>query len=306
MPRERGAQERFLDIFLDLLDSPFGKTKEQLAEKYSLSVRRVEEIFNKFKLRGFDLTSDHRGQFRLVRHHRIFEELEDLLHFTEKEQRALKKAIDATELGLKHQANLRRKLDGIYDFRRLGHAYLETTHLTKLNLLEKAKREKRQALLHNYRSSSSGSRADRLVEIMHIEPEKDEVQVYDTEEEDEMRVRKVFRISRIGTVSVTDTPILFGEQHSYLPTDCFGFHYPTQRPIHLVLDLPAYNDLIDRFPAAAALCKEKRDGFHLQCEVNAGYGGVRNFLLGCPGVVKIVESEDLREHLREAFRKKDF
>ncbi len=302
MARDFGTIQRTILILFDLLETRFGKTKEQLAEKYNIGVRTLEDYFKYYRRCGLILEDDEHKRYRLKREQERYKELKDLLHFTEEDQYDLYRAIDSLPISTKRQANLKRKLSSVYDFRRLGHAYLSREHLTKLDLLEKAHAEGWQIILRDYRSTNSSSRGDRRVEVIHLEPAEDTFQAFDVEEQK----IKVFKISRIGALEPTYQPIAFKNRHQILAIDPFRIYENITTPVHIIIDQAALNDLQERFPRAAQLIREKRDGFHLQCPVNYRFIGLTNFLLGCPGRAQIVEPPELRKKLREIIKTKNF
>lgn len=302
MARDEGTIERTVLMLIDLLETPFGRSKEQLGEKYNLAIRSVEDYFKYYRRCGLILEADEHKRYRLKREQEHYRELKDLLHFTEEDQLDLYQAIDNLPISTKRQANLKRKLSSVYDFRRLGHAYLSREHLTKLDLLEKVYKEDRQIILRDYRSTNSSSRGDRLVEIIDLQPAEDTFQAFDVEEEK----IKVFKISRIGALEPTQQSVVFKDRHHIIAVDPFRIYEDVTTFVHIIMDQAALNDLQERFPRAAQLIREKRDGFHLQCEVNYRFIGLTNFLLGCPGRVRIVEPAELRVKLREIFQAKNF
>jgi predicted DNA-binding transcriptional regulator YafY len=293
---EYGTKVRVLRILRALLERPLGYTKRQLAERYGVSVDTIDHDFNAFRSAGFLLKKDERYRYAFVED-KPYKTLKDLLHFSEEDQLLLMQAIDQVAPHTHRGEMLKRKLSSLYDYHRLGHAYLRRPYLSKLDALKEAMEENRQVVLQDYHSTNSNIVSDRLVEPFHLNPPEDIVQTFDIDKKE----LRYFRISRFSRVRPTGQPWAYKERHVVMPADPFRIVDPKQEMVHIRLKVGAYNDLVERFPLCKAYVQPaaEPDIYDMQCLVNHQFIGLTNFLLGNFQGVEVIETERLRKHLRE-------
>lgn len=299
---EYRIKTRLLRVMRALIDSPSFYTVEKLSNIYGVDKSTIRNDLNAFKEAGFVCEYDEKYRYRFV-NEKPFKKLEDLLHFSEEDQALLTQAIDQIENYSERGKRLKKKLAALYDYRRLGHAYLRKPYLSKVDLLTQAKDEERQIILKQYRSANRI--ADRLVEPFHISPPDDTVQAYDVTD----KALKHFRISRIQRVELTDEPWQFKGHHNILLTDPFRIVDNRQVLVHLRIGVGAYNELTERFPLTKARIEETGDPeiFDFQCMVNHKFIGLTNFILGFHHqFIEVLEPESLIVHLRNQIKKMNF
>ncbi len=289
-----------------LIDSPNRYTVRDLAARYGVSADTIEGDFAAFRAAGFEIKPDEKFRYAFIRD-KPYQRLKDLLHFSEEDQALLYQAIDNLPNQTERHRRLKSKLGSLYDFGRLGHAYLRKPYLNKVDLLEQARQEKKQVVLENYHSSSSGTVEDRTVEPFHVSPENDMVQTYDVVK------KKVnhFRISRFVRVRILDAPWQFEGHHNIRYTDPFRIVGNDNDPVmvHLRLGVGACNELTERFPLTKNYIEEtaKKGVYDFQCRVNSQFLGLSNFILGFHHQgIEIIEPDALREHLRTVVANMNF
>ncbi len=296
MEREYGTKVRLLRILIALIEQPRFYTKKRLMELYNASEEMITHDFKAFKNAGFLIDYDNRYRY-FFKESKPLKQLQQLLHFTKEDQILLSQAIDQVSPHTKRGALLKKKLASLYDYHRLGHAYLRKPYLSRVDLLLKAKAEKKMVVLKNYRSSNSNNIEDRLVEPFHISPPDDTLQAYDTQK----KGLRHFRISRIRKVEETETPWENGQAHIIMRTDPFRIVDNEQVMVHIRLKVGAYNELVERFPQTKSyLLETEEDCYDFQCLVNHRFLGLSNFILGYHHqLVEVVEPELLKAHLRK-------
>jgi predicted DNA-binding transcriptional regulator YafY len=287
-----------------LIDRPFGYTKRQLADKYGKHIDTITGDFEAFKNAGFEIQKDerHRYAFRMDR---TYKELKGILFFSEEDQALLMRAIDQADPGGKRGQRLKRKLDSLYDYHKLGFSTLRRPYLNKLDSLAQAQKEKRVVVLENYHSSNSGRISNRRVEPFHPSPPDDTLQAFDLENQ----ALRHFRISRIERVQLTDQAWQHERRHIVLPTDPFRIVDARQVQIHLRFRVGAYNELIERFPQTRSYIQPdaEKDVYDFQAKVNHRFLGLSNFILGFHHqVIEILEPDSLIEHLRQEVENMNF
>jgi Predicted transcriptional regulator len=306
MPKDReyGTKVRFLRMFRAIIEQPKRFTRNQLAELFGVSLDTIGLDFKAFVSAGFEIDRDEKNRYFFVED-RPLKKVGSLLYFSEEERALLYQAIDGIQTTPEKQAALKRKLHSLYDYSRLGFAYLRKPYLSKVDLLEHAKAEKKQVVLEGYRSSNSNTVADRVVEPYHISPAEDTLQTFDVEK----KLPRHFRISRISRVRLLDSGWQFEGHHNIQRTDPFRIVNNEQVNVHLRLSVGAYNELIERFPLTKAHIEETGDPnfFDFQCMVNRDFFGLSNFILGYYHLdIEVLAPDSLREHLRATVEKMKF
>lgn len=306
MPKdnEYGSKARLLRILRTVMESPYRYTKKSLAARYGVHPDTISNDFEVFREIGLELDRDERHRYAFVVN-RTYKGLEKLLFFSEEERQLLHQAIDNLMTTPEKRAQLKQKLHSLYDYSRLGYSWLRKPHLTKVDLLEQARKEKRQVVLEGYRSSNSNTVADRLVEPYHINPSEDTLQSFDVEK----RAPRHFRISRISRVRLLDDPWQFEGHHVVQLTDPFRIVSNDQVNVHLRLSVGAFNELTERYPLTRSYIEPTEDPayFDFQCNVNRNFYGLTNFILGFYHLdIQVIAPEELRKHLRTEVEKMRF
>ncbi len=274
---EYGTKVRLLRVMRVLIEQPYRYTKKELAAKYNAHPDTIKNDFDLFSELGLELDWDSKRRYGF-KVNQPLKKMQELLYFSEEERALLYEAIHNLRTTPERQQQLIRKLHALYDYSRLGFSFLRKPHLNKVELLEQAKAEKRQALLEDYRSSNSNTVADRIVEPYHISPAEDTLQSFDVEK----RIPRHFRISRIARVRLLDQTWQFEGHHNIQRTDVFRIVNNNQINVHLRLSVGAYNELVERYPLTRSYIQETADPnyFDFQCNVNAEFYGLSNFILG--------------------------
>ncbi|MEZ4884645.1 MAG: WYL domain-containing protein [Chitinophagales bacterium] len=292
------GKSRILRLLRSLLDNPNGYTKKQLAENLGVSHESIKKDIEVLRNNTFEVECDKNNRYKLVLEDG-FEQLKDLLHFTEEDQVFLGKAIETHDRHSKKGERILKKLHSLYDYHRLGHPYLRRPYLMKINQLEQAKLEKCQIILKGYYSSNSNTIKDRFVEVFHLSLNEDILHAFDLEIE---KIRH-FRISRINRIEQTPNSWQFESKHKILATDPFRISNDEQVMVHLRLKVGAYNELTESYPVTKQYIEfdaEEEGIFDFQCKVNAGFLGLTNFILGYHHqLVEVVEPESLILHLQK-------
>lgn len=301
MASEFTPRGRIVRILMDLLDKQVGYTKRELMAKYDRSEDMILEDISTLRMAGFIIEVDKKHRYAF-KENKPYKQLKNLLHFSEDDKFLLERAIDQISPHTKSGDRLKRKLSALYDYHKLGHAYLRKPYLSKLDLLEKAQQDKKVVVLENYRSSNSNNISNRNVEPFYINPSDDSLHAFDID----IRELRHFRISRFKRVLSTGIDWQHEGFHHIKLTDPFRINDDKQTPIHIRFDVGAYNELIERFPKTEMhILEDAEEGIYdLQCDVNHRFLGLTNFILGFHHqLVEIVEPEILREHIAEQLDK---
>jgi predicted DNA-binding transcriptional regulator YafY len=301
---EYGTKTRLLRIMRTIVDRPYAYTKKQLAREYNVHEDTIKGDFEAFRNGGFEMDIDRKGRYAFIVD-KPLKKLEELLYFTDQERILLHQAIDSLEASPEQLDRLKRKLHALYDFSKLGHEYLRKPYLSKVDILEEAKKNKKLVTLVNYRSSNSNSVVDRTVEPFHIDVADDTLQAFDP---DRQGIRH-FRISRISRVKLNEETWSFEGHHKILRTDPFRIVDNNQINVHLRLSVGASNELTSKYPITKTYIMETGDPdiFDFQCSVNERFLGLSNFILGYFNLgIEVVSPDSLRDILNNAISKAKF
>ncbi len=306
MPAENeyGYKIRLLRVMRDIIERPYGYTKQYFAERYGAHEDTIKNDFDTFGELGLELDWDHKRRYAF-KVNKPLKKISGLLFFSEEERVLLYDAIHNLRTTPERQAHLIQKLHSLYDYSRLGFAYLRKPHLTKVDLLEQAKAEKRQVILEGYRSSNNNLVSDRLIEPFHIVPADDMLHGFDADK----RVIRHFRLTRFIRVKLTDRPWQNEGSHNIMKTDPFRIVTNNQITVHLRLSVGAYNELIERYPLTRPHIEETADPnfFDFQADVNHNFYGLTNFILGFYQLnIEVLHPPTLLEHLRAEVGKMKF
>jgi len=293
-------RERCIKVLLRILQNPYRFTLKELAAHFGYrDIDTVKKDIKFLRDAGIHIDIKRTDNYRYaILPSREFKELKYLQPLTDEDKANLSRALDYVKGIDKHY--LRKKIDSLYNFQQLGIRSLSKPSLARIDRLESARKQKKQAVLINYRSNS-GSIKDRIVEVFHIDPELDTIQTLDVES-DPLDNRH-FLLSRIERVEVLEQPWQHENLHSFQRTDVFRIANNKQVNVELQLDIYAYNILIETYPKALSEISPDAEAnmYFFQSKVNAEFKGITNYILGnaAHAKIEILAPESLRERVRE-------
>ncbi|MEM6396722.1 MAG: WYL domain-containing protein [Bacteroidota bacterium] len=290
-----------IKILLKLLAAPNRLTLKQLARHVGLDdndTSAVRRHIDNIKAAGIDIDFDHHYRY-FIRPRPGFKELRYLAPLSDEDKALIKSAIHKNFGSDAEATALSNKLESLYDFQALGLEALRQPELEKINDVEAAIKEKKQVKLINYRSKTSNTMRDRVVEAFAIEPEIGMIRAYDIEA-GKLRTSH-FMLSRLDRVEILDTPWKYEQEHNLKVSDPFNIVMDRRELVHLKLDVSAYNDLIEGHPQARQFARpaKQKDQYDWQARVNAKYIGLMPFLLANWQGVEVLGPENLKNKLKE-------
>ncbi len=291
--------ERLLRL-MKLLTANTTYNIDQLAERLSMSRRTIYRYIDTFRDAGFVIKKSG-DCIRLDKESPHFKDISQLVHFTEEEAVILKNAIESIDDNNLLKQNLKRKLYSVYDNRILADTVVKGKNATNVHSLLEAIGSKRQVILHDYASSNSrGERRNRRVEPFAFTTNYVQVWCY----EHDSHTCKLFKTSRIGSVELLDDEWINEAQHSMGFIDIFRMMSRNESyHVRLELGILATNLLIEEYPLAERdLTQIAKDKWLLDTHV-ANLKGVGRFVAGLLDDIRIVDSPELEEYLREYFYK---
>ena len=272
-------------------------TIEELAEALDTSSRSIYRYIDTFKEVGYVVTKEN-GVPRLLSMDK-YEDIAELVHFTEEEAYILKRAIESVDGNTSMKQNLKQKLYKVYDYDILSEIVVRNGIADNVHFLYEAIKEKKQVYFRGYKSSHSHAVKDRLVEPFAFTANNNEIWCY----EPESGKNKLFKVSRITKVEMTVTPWQFEGDHQEGYIDVFHNSSEQRLPVTLRLGMAAANLLVEEFPLAEKhLSKEDESHWIFSADV-CRYEGVGRFVIGLLDDIEIVDSPTFEAFLAKKVKK---
>ncbi|MBC3787237.1 WYL domain-containing protein [Spirosoma utsteinense] len=157
-------------------------------------------------------------------------------------------------------------------------------------------RDRVQVRLLRYHSANSNTISDRLVEPLAFTDGYATLEAYEPASD----TVKIFKTKRIEAIALTDHPA--GQYPSNTVQDLFDWTGPCWLPVDLHLSHRAYCLLIEEYPAARPNTYERpgESPFRYGWQgLVRDWRGIGRFVLGLPGEVAVVRSDDFRTYLQK-------
>lgn len=291
MTMDQPKIERMLRL-MKMLTANTLYTMDDIAERLGMSRRTVYRYIDTFRDAGFVIKKND-GIIRLDKESPHFKDISQLVHFTEEEAVILKRAIESIDDTNLLKQNLKRKLYSVYDNKILADTIVRGGNASNVRNIVEAIEQQRQVVLHDYRSAHGAAVRDRLVEPFAFTTNYVQVWCYDTAD----GVCKLFKLARIGSVTVTDTPWRNEAAHVKGFVDIFRMHGQNRLRIRLAMGIMARNLLLEEYPLAEQYVTPMDDGrWMLDTEV-ADYAGAARFTVGLMDDIEIVDSPDFKQYI---------
>ncbi|MGQ1784914.1 helix-turn-helix transcriptional regulator [Saccharicrinis sp. GN24d3] len=297
---EQAKFQKMLEILL-MLDCKYGRTIQEISERFDVSPRTVYRYFDTFKQVGFVIENKN-GYFKINKDDSSAKDISQLLHFTEEEAFILGKAIHSIEDGSELKDKLAKKLYSLYDFDRVIHAISKKEETDNIFNVIQAIKQQKQVVLKEYKSGHSNNIRDRLVEPIDFTVNYMGIWCYDTEDQS----NKIFKTARIKEVVVTDECWQYKPKHHKGITDIFRMQSFEPIAIQLKLSMLAYNLLVEEFPLSEKNIKESDDHKYILTTDVGNFIGVGRFVLGLPGEIEVVYPQAFKDYLNSKISKLSF
>lgn len=296
--------ERLLRL-MKLLSGNVNYSVGELADKLEMSPRTVYRYIDTFKMAGFAVTKLYGDTFKLGTMPKDAVDIDRLIYFSEEEAYLVNSLIDQLTPTNSLKANLKDKLSAIYSQTSIADYVDSRSNAAHVEALGQAVAERRQVWLRGYESGSSHTVRDRHVEPFGFTTDYIDVWAYDLEDGH----NKVFKISRIQDVDITEEPWTNETEHHKDPSDIFRMHGSTPIHVRLKLSLMAKNLLVEEYPMAARDLKrvtatkasksaQAGEEWILDTEVYQ-MAGVLRFVAGLMGEIEVLEGDEIKAALIE-------
>lgn len=269
-------------------------TLEELGKRLDMSSRNVYRYIEAFKMAGFVVRKRNRCYY-LDKSSPYFKDITSLVHFTEEEAYVLKRAIESIDGNTAMKQDLKQKLYKVYDYKILSEIVVKNGIGDNVHFLYEAIKEKKQVVLHQYKSSNSHATRNRVVEPFAFTPNNSEIWCYETSS----AKNKLFKVSRIGKVEVLGEAWQFEDAHQGGFTDVFHNSSDLRLPVKLRLGMSAANLLVEEYPLAEKyMTREDENHWLFETEV-CRYEGVARFVVGLLEDIEVLESPEFKAFLKK-------
>ena len=286
--------ERVLRL-MKMMTSGNRYTVEELAERLDTSYRSIYRYIDTFKEVGFVVHKEEGGVYRLGKESPYFKDISQLIHFTDEEAHIVNQLIGALDDTNTLKQNLRRKLSSVYNCTSLANSIVKGKNAENINRIIEAIEEHRQVVLHDYSSSHTATKRNRLVEPIAFTTNYVQIWCYDTAD----GKTKLFNTARIGEVELLDSGWQYEAEHRCGQIDIFRNMGFEKMRVQLRLGIMSHNLLIEEYPLSERdLTPIDENHWLLDTEV-CNYAGIGRFVIGLVDDIEVIDSPDFVAYLRE-------
>ncbi len=285
---------RELQLLMTLANNRYA-TNNDICERFGFTTRTLYRYIDSFREAGFVIKKNENNVYKLeTASNKLTKHLCELLHFSEEEEIILNYAIDSIEPTTKTRELLKKKLYALYDYKAIAKVAFEKKDMRHIQLLIAAMEQHKQVILKRYRSAHSNTTTDRLVEPYAFTDTLDQIWCYELAS----NTIKIFKISRIGDIELTNQCWQYEQLHKTGYVDIFRIHSTQRFPVKLKLSLRAANLLIEEYPLSTKYLTEwEKNSYILETEV-CSFDGIFRFIIGLYDDIEILESQELKSFVR--------
>ena len=267
---------------------------EELAERLGTSYRSIYRYIDTFKEVGFVVHKEEGAVYRLGKESPYFKDISQLIHFTDEEAHIVNQLIGALDDTNMLKQNLRRKLSSVYNCTSLANSIVKGKNAENVNRIIEAIEERRQVILHDYSSSHTSSKRDRLIEPVAFTTNYVQIWSFDTSD----GKMKLFNTARIGEVEILDTEWQNEAEHRSGHIDIFRNMGFEQKRVQLRLGVMSRNLLTEEYPLAERDLHQEDERHWLLDTMVCNYAGIGRFVMGLIDDIEIIDSPELTAYLR--------
>ena len=289
--------ERMLRMML-MMSGNINYSVDELAEHLDMSYRTIYRYIDTFKAAGLTVTKLYSNTYKIEKVPRNMPDFDRLLYFSEEEAALIHSVIEAIVPTNSLKKGIKKKLAVVYDSTSIEQFTDFRSNAAHVENLRNAAKEKKKVILKGYESGNSHTVRDRYVEPYGFTTDYIDVCAYDLED----KKNKIFKINRIGSVEVQEDGWTAEKQHKRQGMDVFRMAGPTIGHITWKMTVMAKNLLLEEYPLAMADIKRQGNFWILDTDLSS-YEGACRFFLGLSHEIKIIDSPDFLEYVKEYVKK---
>lgn len=285
-----------LELIL-LLSEDNEYTTLQLAERLETTRRNIYYYLDYLRKSGFKIHKKS-NYYRIDPDSAFLKKLYHNITLTPSEATYIHRLLSKQDKKDHVAAMIRNKWQRFYHF--IQEENVDENKLLQKNiaLIKQAVDEQKIVLLKGYSSPNSKTVADRLVEPFMLMHQDRDVRCYEIK----TQTNKIFKLSRIRQVEITDVAWLNTDKHRKIFTDIFMFSGEEKYPIKLRLGQLSHNLILEEFPQSTEfLTRESQDSWILSTHV-ASHVGVTRFVLGLYEDITVLGDEHFNRYVKDKIK----
>lgn len=296
---EHKKLQKLLNLIM-LLSNGIRYSREEIMERFDLPPRSFDRYIKTIRDVGFILPKPDQGYYWIEKESPYFQELSELLHFSNEEAHILYRAIHSISNENLLKQNLIKKLYALYDAPYIAESVVKQQQSANIHELTRAIKTKSKVVLQGYKSANSDRQTDRVVEPFSFTTNFVSTWAYDIE----AGSCKTFKNTRITSVRVLNETQQYEHLHSEGFMDVFRISSGEHIPVKLKLSLRACELLKEEYPLSEKYITPEKDDTHFVFEAPVcSLEGVGRFVLGLCHEIEIIEPVTLKTFLKERVKK---
>ena len=283
-----------LDLLSLLIDGD-SHTTDEMCRILGTTRRNLYYYLSFLRDYGFELVRTKGGKYYIGPHSPFFQNVARSVDFTRQEVNYLFSLLaGVAEKDAMHH-KIKRKLERYYGLDTFTDDDTRLKVSRNAELMNKAMEQKKIVIIKDYSSPHSKTVSTRVVEPFMFLNEQADVRCYELGS----KTNKTFKLSRMGSVEVTDTDWGFEDRHRQLFTDMFLFSGEERHRVVLRMGILSHSIMLEEYPQSEK-CFTQHDSEHwiFDAEV-ASFLGVGRFVLGLFSDIEIIGDEGFVEYIRK-------
>lgn len=169
----------------------------------------------------------------------------------------------------------------------------------KIDIINEAIVRKQMLQIKGYSSPHSQTKKDRIVEPFLLMNDGMDLRCHEVSS----HMNKTFKLSRMTSVELLDTPWIAESEHRKVYTDLFAFSGEEVHHVKILMGQLSHNLMLEEHPRSVRCFTELEDNKWLFETDVVSYLGIGRFVLGLYDDVEILEGEGLKNYIKEKIQK---
>lgn len=286
-----------LDLLAMLIDGD-SHTADELCQVLGTTRRNLYYYFSFLRDYGFELVRTSGGKYYIGPHSPFFRNIARSVDFTSQEVSYLFSLLAGTVDKSPLQHSVKRKLERFYGLSGFVDDATRRRVSSHAEILNKAIAQRKIVLLKDYSSPHSKTVSTRVVEPFLFLNEQADIRCYELSS----HTNKTFKLSRIGSVVITDADWAFADSHKQVYTDIFLFSGDTRHHISLRMGQLSHNLMLEEYPQSERCFTQEDDSHWLFTTDVVSYLGIGRFVLGLFSDIQIIGDEGFKMYVRNVLK----
>ena len=286
-----------LDLLAMLIDGD-SHTADELCQVLGTTRRNLYYYFSFLRDYGFELVRTSGGKYYIGPHSPFFRNIARSVDFTSQEVSYLFSLLAGTGDKSPLQHSVKRKLERFYGLSGFVDDATRRRVTSHAEILNKAIAQRKIVLLKDYSSPHSKTVSTRVVEPFLFLNEQADIRCYELSS----HTNKTFKLSRIGSVVITDADWAFADSHKQVYTDIFLFSGDSRHHISLRMGQLSHNLMLEEYPQSERCFTQEDDSHWLFTTDVVSYLGIGRFVLGLFSDIQIIGDEGFKMYVRNVLK----